>query len=98
MAEPVRVSPKSADPPSPSPESIERERLADAARWALAVVPGPIGTLICREIRSYLQVGFRFGGDSSLISELADQVLDIPLPDGSPSPVAGHPLSLANEV
>lgn len=52
----------------------ERHRLDAAAGRALRVYPGPVGELIHREIRAFLDFGFRFEG-GGLAGRLAEQML-----------------------
>lgn len=55
-------------------------RLDRAARRALAHYPGPVGALIGREIRAFVEFGHRFGPDA-LVMRLADELLsDDPAP------------------
>ena len=51
--------------------------LLTAADRAQVLYPGPVGELIHREIRAYLEIGHRFGGNT-LISRLAAQLLATP--------------------
>lgn len=64
-----------ARPPPRCPEAAEVRALALAAVRARTVHPGPVGELIQREIRAYLDFGHRFGHDAALIGRLAAEVL-----------------------
>lgn len=50
-----------------------------AAERARVLYPGPLGELIHRELRAYLEIGHRFGGDS-VITALVEELLTTTAP------------------
>lgn len=60
-------------PRGPGPD--ETCDLAAAADRAREAYPGPVGELVHREIRAYLDFGHRFGNDSALAGRLVKDLL-----------------------
>lgn len=68
---------------SPVPMTFpEKTNLRNAAHWAKQVYPGPVGDLISQELLSWEDLGYRFGGDSS-VARLVDHVLKQPRPQAA---------------
>ncbi len=63
-----------------------RARLHSAAHRVTRIYPGPVGELLERELRTWEEFGFRFGG-AGLVTALVDHVLGTPI--GQRDPV--HP-------
>ena len=59
----------------------EQSRVRAAALHARRIYPGPLGELVCRELRAYAEFGYRIG-DDGLIPRLASAILATPA-DGS---------------
>lgn len=60
-------------PPDPM-DHHEKMRLRTAAFQATRRYPGPVGELLSKEIMSWEEMGYRFGG-GSLIRRLVDDIL-----------------------
>lgn len=60
-------------PRGPGPD--EARDLAAAADRAREAYPGPVGELVHREIRAYLDFGHRFGNDTALVERLVKDLL-----------------------
>lgn len=60
---------------------LETARMRAAAVRACQLYPGPVGDTLAREILSWHQFGWRFGGDSRTAA-LVEHLLGAPLPAG----------------
>jgi len=61
---------------------VDRGRLTSAALRVKKVHPDPIGTLVADHLTTWAELGFRFGGDST-IAKLVEHIMSIPLPEPS---------------
>lgn len=82
----------------PAPLSdTDRARLDRAARRALQTYPGVVGEFLHREIRAYLDFGYRFDGQGPVL-RLADAVSDSdPRADGPDRPTDEPPIGLRRQ-
>lgn len=69
-----------ADVPVPKLQPVDRGRLLSAALRAEKAYPGPIGELVARELTTWSELSFRFGGEST-IARLVDHVMRLPVDD-----------------
>jgi hypothetical protein len=69
-----------ADVPVPKLQAVDRGRLLSAALRAKSAYPGPVGELVSRELTTWSELSFRFGGDST-IAKLVDHVMRLPVDD-----------------
>jgi hypothetical protein len=58
----------------------ERMRLRAAALRASRIYPGPVGELVCRELLSWDEFGYRLGGQS-MIMRIVEVIENAPEPD-----------------
>lgn len=61
-------------------EAVDRGRLMTAAIRARRAFPGPVGDLVARELSTWADLGFRFGGDAT-IAKLVTAIEAIQLDD-----------------
>lgn len=54
--------------------AIDRSRLRSAAGRALTRYPGPVGEILARELRSWEEMNFRYGGHG-LMERLVTELL-----------------------
>ncbi|MGI8799721.1 MAG: hypothetical protein ACR2GE_10620 [Pseudonocardia sp.] len=57
----------------------EKMRLRAAAHRASRLYPGPVGELLCLELLSWEEFGYRLGGEQ-MIMRIVDHVLTAPVP------------------
>jgi hypothetical protein len=71
-----------AQPPAPisALNHVDRGRLLSAALRVKKVHPDPIGTLVAEHLTTWSELGWRFGGDST-IARLVEHIMSTPLPD-----------------
>lgn len=74
MASAPTISPVQMDP-------HEKSRLRAAAFRATRLYPGPVGELLCRELLTWEEFGYRLGGQQ-LMLRLVDHILKAPLAVG----------------
>jgi len=82
LVQPTTLHQGSVVPTAPAPkiEHVDRAKLMTTALRARRVYPGPVGELIARELSSWADMGFRYGGGST-IAKLVAAVLAAPLPE-----------------
>lgn len=71
----------------------EKLRLRAAAFKVTRLYPGPIGLLLSRELLTWEEFGYRFGG-SSLVAMAVEEILKTP----SPEVVASMPRNVAGKA
>jgi hypothetical protein len=55
--------------------SADRARAQQAALVVRGLYPGPVGETLYRELRAFIDMGYRFEG-KGLIARLADQIIE----------------------